>query len=213
MKVISLVSAALLFWTFSFAGHATPIKATYSIDLNDADLGLILQYENILSNPFSINLDPGESVSGPLFKIWTDEESNDLDDIFIPNAISTTFNFILPEAFGGSVSGVTGGAIEVCFLCNGHFVDDYSYGYLSWSDPVDFYFGPKHDGHLRIDLDGTMFNKGFDGFNYGEEYAGIVTGTLTLLADATAVPEPGTLAIFGFGLLGLGVCLRRRMKR
>jgi len=33
-----------------------------------------------------------------------------------------------------------------------------------------------------------------------------------IMVDSTAIPEPGTLALFGIGLAGLGVMTRRRPK-
>ena len=53
----------------------------------------------------------------------------------------------------------------------------------------------------------------------GSNFAGDQSGTsdfpITGTADlrSTAIPEPGTLALFGFGLLGLGFAARRRRRK
>lgn len=202
MKSLSMLTAALALVLFSAASQATLIKATYTVNLNTVDPGLKVNYADVLPNPFSLNLVPGESVSGDLFKIWTDEVAINGDDK-VSKPISVDFGFILPEIFGGSVNGTTVGG-EICFFLCGEF------GAVSWDNPADIYFGPKGDGHLKIWLSDETFNWGLFGTTPGEHLGATVRGRIKLIADATSVPEPGTLAMFGFGLLSLGMFLRKK---
>src|SRR5699024_4458817 len=149
-------------------------------------------------------LDEGDSVSAPLFKIWTDETSVNNDDV-VSKPISADFSFLLPQIFNGSVTGSTiGGRVCVFGLCG------LNQGEVAWDGPADIYFGPNNDGHIRITLTDETFNWGPIGTLPGEFFGATVEGTMTLIADATAVPAPGGLAAFGFVLLGLGALLRRK---
>lgn len=203
MKTFSILAATIALLLTSFASQATTIKANYTVDLNTSDPGLKLHYADVAANPFSVNLDEGDSVSAPLFKIWTDETSVNNDDA-VSKPISVDFSFLLPQIFNGSVTGSTIGGSICFFVC---FSD---YGEVTWDGPADIYFGANNDGHIRITLDNATFNQGFFGTSPGEHWGATVHGTMTLIADATAVPAPGGLAAFGLVLLGLGVFLRRK---
>lgn len=196
-------AASLALLAVSAVGQATPIKATYTIDLNTSDPGLMLNSMDLADNPFSFSLNPGESQSGDLFRIWTNE-TNVNDDDEVSKAISANFNFLLPEVFGGSVTGTTVGG-NVCFFCG------LDYGTVTWDGPADLYFGPHNDGHLRITLSDETFHLspiGIGGYLLGAN----VSGTIELIADATtAVPEPNGLVLFGLSLLAIsGLASRRR---
>lgn len=205
-KAISTLCAGLALLLFAAAGQATMIQAGYTIDGNFTDPGLVIHTADVAPNEFSVNLDPGHSVYGPLFRIWTEEGSINKDDK-VSKDISVTFNFTLPQIFDGSVTGTTVGG-QICFILCGA-----SHGELSWDGPADIHFGPKGDGHLKIWLTDATFNWGPVDTIPGEFFGATVFGKMQLYADATAVPEPGVLALFGIGLLGLAATARKARRR
>lgn len=204
----SIFAASLALLAVSAIGQATPIEATYTINLHSSDDdGLTVYYQDVADNPFNFNLNPGEQVNGPLFRIWTDEHSINNDDT-TPMDIAAIFDFTLPEIFGGKVTGATVGG-RVCF---GIFGCPDQWGEVDWDGPADIYFGPKGDGHLKIWLDDATFNEGLYGTFPGKFFGATVWGHMKLIADATAVPEPAGLAMFGLSLLAVGGLASRRRK-
>jgi hypothetical protein len=158
----------------------------------------------VAPDPFAFDLTAGESKTFHLFDIWTDETYVNGDDERA-KPISADFNFILPKSFGGSVTGTTNGYRSGLF---GIFQG----GELAWDGPADLAFGPKDDGHLTVSLSDATFNDGFLGLFGGPCFGASVDATVTLLHDATAVPEPSELALFGLGLLLTGALVRRRRR-
>lgn len=81
-----------------------------------------------------------------------------------------------------------------------------SYSYL---------FGIDGGGMVSTDMNGgasdsgTSFTFGYDGQDY--YISSMDVSGPGIRSDA--VPEPGVLALFGFGLMGLGVARRRRLKK
>ncbi len=74
------------------------------------------------------------------------------------------------------------------------------------------YFIAPNPFYLTTNVDGDFDNIAFDDIlgAIGPDGRGIFTTTVTGDVSAVFVPEPGTLALLGLGLSGLGLSLRRR---
>ncbi|MEJ2522442.1 MAG: PEP-CTERM sorting domain-containing protein, partial [Gammaproteobacteria bacterium] len=65
-----------------------------------------------------------------------------------------------------------------------------------------------------VDIPALMESMDFEGFKYGEWFTAdnaISHGSLYGRGEPTMVPEPGTLALLGAGLLGFGVSRRKKV--
>ena len=200
MNLRQKLSGVLALLLVSAGAQATQIQAGYTVVANETDPGLVIQNMDIASNPFTFDLDPGDSVTFDLFKIWTNEGTvNGDDEDSMPIAVN--FDFILPEVGASTVSGDTVGNSVLFGL--------YQEGMLTWNGPADFFYGPFNDGQIQIALSDEEFNEGGFGLNEGKRKGARVAATLTLINDAT-VAAPGTIAMFAIALLGLGFAARRR---
>lgn len=199
MRHLRLTIALLVSLCVPALANAALISASYQVNLNNSDPGLVVDSADLEANPFSFDLNEGDSVTFNLFKIWTSEGAVN-DDDFAPQPISVDFNFTSPGLMNGSVSGSTFGDTEVF----GFFQE----GVLSWGSPLQLAFGALGDGLLEVSLFDTEFNEGaFWGLgNSGAK----VKAKIELISEASEVPEPSALALLGLGLLGMGMRVRRR---
>lgn len=198
--LVTLLAAVLFFPTLASAGQ---ISASYQVNLNSSDPGLVVNFSDVADNPFTFDLNEGDSEYFTLFKIWTEESAVNEDDQ-VSQPISVDFSFTLPEAIAGTVNGETVGVKD-------DLLGLYHAGELTWDGPLDLVFGALGDGLLRVTLFDAVFNKGYlFGLHDGEYYGDKVKAKIELISDASQVPEPGTLALLGLGLLGLALRTRRR---
>lgn len=210
-NVLQRAGCLFVLLLFSAAASATIVKSTYIVSYNKKDPGLVVQVDGIELTPFTHEVTKDNPVTIDLFNIWTDENSLDSSGFLNlgcgpdcdSKPIDVLFGFILPEVGESTVHGETHGVKILGGIAEN--------GKLTWNGPAEFSFGPLGDGLLQISLSDETFNRGYwGGLHEGPEYGATVTATITLLSDATAVPEPSILALFGFGLIGLGFAARRR---
>ena len=192
----------------SASASAAMITSSYTVHANSSDPGLVIQTQDHSANPFSYNLNTGQSVTFGLFDIWTNE--NSLDTYWFscgadcnPLPISVAFGFTSPTGGQGTISGDTQGTFT-------GFLNEE--GVVHWDNPLNFAFGPNGDGLIQVSLSDEAFNKGFLGLDSGQRDGATVKATLKYVSDPSAadVPEPGTFGLFGLALAGIGFASYRR---
>jgi hypothetical protein len=206
MKKLTILfcSLALVIGGVGLVNATSFTLSTINISLNQSDPGLVL-WSKLISPNFGFKLNKvGDSITKDLFRIGTDETwSNSDDRVDLP--ISAEFIFSSPD-FSGTNYGTT----------SGHAFLFASWGSVKWDDPVYFNFKTsEQSGQISLDLSDSIF---------GTPGSATINGnfTLTQLSDAVdvnpggavSVPEPETMLMLGFVLLGLvGVSRKRFINR
>lgn len=203
MKMLQWGALALLVLV-SVSANATMISSSYSVTANSSYPGLAIHTQDYSHNPFSYDLNVGQSKTFGLFDIWTNEYS--LLQGFTSEPISVQFGFTSPTSGQGTINGQTYGTFT-------GFLNEE--GVVHWNNPLNFAFGPNGDGLIQVSLSDETFNQGFLSL-YGGPYDGAtVKATLKYVSDPSPadVPEPGNFALFGFalGLLGFAAYRRRSL--
>lgn len=203
--LVSLFAMAFLLAGVGTAGAVGFTLDSYDLTYNDSDPGLVLQVANILPEPYSFNLEVGQTT-GPidLFRLWTNESAvNSSDDIY-SKPFTVDMNFSAPPPpFDGTVEGETYGYRAPWGIIQG--------GEVEWDNPTPLYFGTGGTGVLMVTLSDSGFNYGLFGTTPGYCWGTNVTATFTY---ATApIPEPGTMLLLGMGVLGVGLVGRKKLMK
>lgn len=202
-----LLSLAIVVGLWASPAHAS-ISLTldsYDVDGLDSDPGLVIETAKLLPQPYSFDLEVGESITVELFDIWTNESAHNLDDS-VQKPISVDFLFSEPApAFGGSVDGGTSAATGTIIVI------PFSAGLVEWDGVSQLFFGPNGDGILEVTLFDEYFNGSLiGGFDPGRENGATINAEFKLLAEPTAVPEMSSIIVWSFIGLGVGLVAYRR---
>ncbi len=177
------------------AAHATPAIWTDWVDPADKKIsaGQTFQYTHIITDAGSGSFIPGvDTISSASLTLWLYDDAFFGDIPLIGDA---------PEAVSFSFDGSAWSGAQAV-------------GGNSWFEQTFSFFSLANllsDGVINVGLRGNagdfMFDKSFLTVK-GDKGVGGTGG----IGGATSVPEPGTLLMFGLGMLGVGFAGRRKQR-
>ena len=197
----------LLLCCAATSAQALLVGGFYQVQFSNSDPGLVVQTEDLLGNPYILDLEVGVAQEFDLFRIWTDETAINGDDT-VTSTGSVEWAFIEPGGFASSQGATAGFSV---------FFNIFQGGRIDWINPTIVNF--NNGAVMEIGLSNEQFNVGLFGLAPGREHGAVVRASLLLTdagttstggATSTEVGEPEAAALFGFGLVGLAVAARRR---
>jgi hypothetical protein len=155
-----------------------------------ADPGLVVAARG--APAFSLRLDPGQSATLPLFRIWTPEAAVGADDL-VPRRLDVGIR--LDRGGAGSIAGTTAG----------HRLAGLQWGSIDWRAPLSL---AVEGGTLSVSLEDTIFAPGLLGLGRGAAAGADVRANFRYVAPVPLPPGLG-LALLACAALGL---VRRRAR-
>ena len=192
-----------LFLVFSNAG----IAGAYSFDMGPDSTVDVSGTQNALELYATINpdlenmlfdLEEGQSQQFFFAKIGTTENWINADDTKTAN-VTANIDFEIPDL----IQGVQGESIG--FSAALHYFQGWN---LTWDDPVYVDFGHMNSGRFSIELSDIA---GLSDWWQGPSGSADVFARITL--ESAPVPEPGTMILFGLGLVGLAGATRKKFMK